>query len=315
MSDCESTEEKSKLMLLPKDIESVKVPPLKCQGIKTKLVRFIAANIRWDGKGKWIEPFLGSGVVLFNIQPSKALVADSNRHIIGFYRDIQDGKLDEIIAREYLEENGAKLSKYGAEYYYAVRNDFNMNGGSLRFLFLNRASFNGVVRFNSSGGFNVPFGQKTERFRPAYITKIANQISWVRRVISNRDWIFTIKDFKRTLLECEESDFVYMDPPYIGRHTDYFNKWSEKEAKELANLANRMPCGFALSLWLKNRYRFNTHLLEFWGDNTITQYAHFYHVGSHEHLRNAMIEALVIKPGYKVGKQCFTERNTSTVAR
>ena len=44
------------LKLLPKHIENVIVPPIKCQGIKTKLVNFIANNIVWDGEGRWIEP-------------------------------------------------------------------------------------------------------------------------------------------------------------------------------------------------------------------------------------------------------------------
>ena len=34
-------------MLLPKYISKTKVPPLKIQGIKTKLVPFIAESIKW----------------------------------------------------------------------------------------------------------------------------------------------------------------------------------------------------------------------------------------------------------------------------
>ena len=66
---------------LPKHIDRVVVPPIKCQGIKTKLVDFIASTIKWNGNGRWIEPFVGSGVVLFNIQPEKALASDTNKHI------------------------------------------------------------------------------------------------------------------------------------------------------------------------------------------------------------------------------------------
>ena len=50
-------------MPLPKVSSAVIVPPIKCQGIKTKLVPFIAANVAWDAGRRWIEPFLGSGVV------------------------------------------------------------------------------------------------------------------------------------------------------------------------------------------------------------------------------------------------------------
>jgi len=67
----------------------VKVPPLKIQGIKTKLVPFILKNITWHGNGKWIEPFLGSGVVAFNVRPDRALLADVNPHIISVYQAIR----------------------------------------------------------------------------------------------------------------------------------------------------------------------------------------------------------------------------------
>ena len=46
--------------------EKVHVPPIKIQGIKTKLVPFIRANVQISESTLWIEPFLGSGVVGLN---------------------------------------------------------------------------------------------------------------------------------------------------------------------------------------------------------------------------------------------------------
>jgi DNA adenine methylase len=283
---------------LPKIINKVAAPPIKCQGIKTKLVKFIAESIAWKGKGKWIEPFLGSGVVLFNIQPKRAIIADSNNHIILFYKDIQSGRIDENIVEEYLREVGAKLLKQGESFYYEMREKFNKDGKPLDILFLNRSCFNGVMRFNSKGEFNVPFCHKPDRFRPAYITKIKNQVRWVRKVIENRDWQFEYCDWNETLSRAEKDDFVYMDPPYIGRHTDYYNNWPLKEAIKLSYAARKLPCGFALSMWKENKYRKNTHIDEYWSGLDIKTFSHFYHVGSTENLRNKMIEALIIKPGY-----------------
>ena len=68
-----------------------KAPPIKTQGIKTKLTPFIAGHITWDGPGRWVEPFLGSGAVLLNIKPQRALVADSCVPIINFYQALQNG--------------------------------------------------------------------------------------------------------------------------------------------------------------------------------------------------------------------------------
>ena len=71
---------------------TVKVPPIKCQGIKTKLVEWIKDHSSLEGNGTWIEPFMGSGVVGFNMRPSRAIFADVNPHIINFYNAIKIGR-------------------------------------------------------------------------------------------------------------------------------------------------------------------------------------------------------------------------------
>lgn len=281
---------------LPQKIKKVIVPPLKCQGIKMKLINFISSTIKWDGSGKWVEPFLGSGVVLFNIKPERALVSDTNKHIITFYKNLREGRIDEKIVKDYLEENGVKLFKYGKEFYYEIREQFNNVGGdSLKLLFLNRSCYNGIMRFNSQGKFNVPFGHKPERFRRAYITKIVNQVSAIRKILKDKDWTFEVADWHDTIQKANPEDFIYLDPPYIGRHTDYFNSWTESDAIKLAETASNLSCGFALSMWKENKYRENLHLDLHWNGFVTKTYSHFYHVGSKEKFRNQMTEALVIK--------------------
>src|SRR5215210_1344336 len=151
---------------LPSQIIHAKAPPIKCQGIKTKLIPFIFSSIDWAPtiEARWIEPFLGSGVVALNLAPQQALLCDTNQHIIAFYKSIQSGELTSESVREFLVSEGKKLAKQGADYYYKVRDRFNTYGSSFDFLFLNRSCFNGVMRFNSKGKFNVPFGHKPQRF-------------------------------------------------------------------------------------------------------------------------------------------------------
>jgi DNA adenine methylase len=103
--------------------------------------------------------------------------------------------------------------------------------------------------------------------------------------------------------EAAPRDFVYLDPPYIGRHADYYNSWSEADAVKLARAAENLPCGFALSMWLENRHRKNAHIDEYWSGLEQRVCRHFYHVGSSESLRNAMDEAIIIKPGYAAPDQ------------
>lgn len=284
---------------LPRILTKLVISPIKCQGIKTKLVKFILANIRWDGRGRWIEPFLGSGVVLFNVQPECAIANDINPHLSTFYRNIVDGSLTPHMVRDHLIQEGKKLLTEGEDYYYEVRSRFNKTANPLDFLFLSRSCFNGVMRFNRNGEFNVPFCRKPDRFRQAYVTKIVNQVIALHEILRDKEWEFQVGDWRDCLTGLEEDDFVYLDPPYIGRHTDYYNQWSEQDAAELAQIAQSLPCGFAMSMWKENKYRSNVYLVRYWNETVQRTMTHFYHVGSTENLRNAMEEALLIKQGHE----------------
>lgn len=273
---------------------TVNVPPLKCQGIKTKLVEWIKDHSALDDNGLWIEPFMGSGVVGFNMRPNRAIFADVNLHIINFYNAIKDGRINSSIAREFLEKEGALLRSKGEEHYYEIRSRFNESGDPLDLLFLNRACFNGVMRFNKKGGFNVPFGHKPERFAKAYITKIANQIKYVTQAVSQYDWQFVCADFRTIISSATLSDFIYCDPPYIGRHVDYYNSWNEQDEQNLYEMLNVTPAKFILSTWHSNRYRTNSAVEKYAYRFTILTREHFYHVGASEKNRNPMLEAIVL---------------------
>lgn len=272
------------------------VPPIKCQGIKTKLIPAIRALVSENNAGRWIEPFCGSGVVAFNLRPPCALLTDTNRHIIGFYQAIQTGDITPGSVARYLESEGDELRKQGESHYYAVRERFNETGSLLDFLFLNRACFNGVLRFNRKGGFNTPFCRKPERFSPAYITKIVNQVRAVQQIIARSDWTFAVADFQATLAQASAGDIVYADPPYLGRHADYFNTWTEENEQTLIRLLKSLPCTFVLSTWQENEFRRNPAMDTHWnaaeGLHRVS-IEHYYHVGSREGLRHGMTEALI----------------------
>lgn len=273
---------------------TVKVPPLKCQGIKTKLVDWINDHAALEKNGTWIEPFMGSGVVGFNVRPNRATFSDVNPHIINFYNAIKSGEVTSNTAKAFLEKEGLLLQKKGEDHYYEVRERFNKKPNPLDMLFLNRACFNGVMRFNKKGEFNVPFGHKPERFAKAYITKIANQIKYVSQAVGQYDWEFVCSDFKTTISSASQPDFIYCDPPYAGRHVDYFNSWSENDEQELYELLKATPAKFILSTWHSNKYRVNTSIEKYSSLFTVLTREHFYHVGASEKNRNPMLEAIIL---------------------
>ena len=272
----------------------IRTPPIKIQGIKTKAIPYIKHNIDWNADGRWVEPFLGSAVVLLNVNPKRAIVGDSNPHIIEFYRSIQEGSLNPQSLRMYLEREGKNLFQIGEKHYYEIRDRFNTDPNSFDFLFLNRSGYNGLIRFNKKGKYNTPFCRKIDRFRPAYITKICNQVKWVAETINRKDWDFVCSDWSELMENVRDNDFVYADPPYVGRYTDYFNSWDEKDALRLEQKLKNLPCSFIYSMWSENKYRKNERLHQAFSNYTIKTFSHFYHLGSSEKLRNSMTEALVV---------------------
>ena len=78
--------------------------------------------------GKWIEPFLGTGVVTFNANFKEAILNDTNPHIINFYKGIQTKEISAPLMKQYLEQEGELLSvadDSGYEHYRKVRSRFN----------------------------------------------------------------------------------------------------------------------------------------------------------------------------------------------
>ena len=275
--------------------EKIHVPPIKIQGIKTKLVPLIKDNIIMDKEMLWVEPFMGSGVVGFNIRPQQAIFADTNPHIINFYNNIKQKNIDSYIVRNFLESEGDKLEKGDDEYYYEVRERFNKNHSSLDFLFLNRSCFNGMIRFNKNYKFNVPYGHKPQRFSKAYITKIVNQVKYVEQMLCISDWNFICQSFDNTINSIqEERAFIYCDPPYIGRNVDYYDSWSEDEETKLKNMLISNNNYFMLSTWDHNKYRKNEYVDTLWGFCKKINKEHFYYVGANENNRNSIVEALLI---------------------
>ena len=273
------------------------IPPIKCQGIKTKLIPFIMEHVERSETGLWIEPFVGKGSVTFNLAPARALLFDKNQHIISFYQGIQRGIITPGIVQQFLEYHGARLEQGGVSYYKEMRDRFNDNADPLYFLFLNRSDFNGMIRFNRQGKFNVPFCQKPNRFSKAYITKICNQVAAVGSIMEGRDWSFCCGSWKDAFAHAEENDYIYLDPPYIGRDTSYVGEWPEEEAIMLAEYSHHTPANVCLSMWKENEFRTNQHLFEYWADFAWYEYDHFYHFGAKEANRHPMIEILAIKRG------------------
>ena len=236
---------------------------------------------------------MGTGVVAFNIRPQRAILCDSNPHLINFYNAIKDDTINPNIVRAFLEEEGEKLLTI-EDYYYEVRKRFNEQHNPLDFLFINRAGFNGMIRFNKKGGHNVPFCKKPNRFAKSYVTKIVNQVDNIQKIIKSADYSFIHQDFRESIKMVNQDDIIYCDPPYIDRYVDYYNGWNEDDENSLNALLDGFEGKFILSTWHSNKYRDNEYLKTIWKKFNILTKEHFYHLGGSENNRNSMLEALIL---------------------
>lgn len=270
------------------------VPPIKSQGIKTKLVPWIHSLLP-EIKGKWVEPFLGTGVVAFNCGLEKAILNDTNPHIINFYQSLQEKTITAKTVQDYLEKEGYLLKhagNNGYDHFRVIRDRFNKNFNSLDFLFLSRAGFNGMMRFNKKGEWNIPFCQKPNRFCQSYITKIVNQVRTASQII-RPGWEFYNKSFEEIIPFADSEDIIYCDPPYIGRYVDYYNGWSEKDEFLLMELLLKTKARFILSTWHHNDYRKNDMIAYYSRNFNLVTRDHFYHSGGKIENRRSIVEALV----------------------
>lgn len=273
------------------------VSPIKIQGKKTKLIKNIKLITPKNLNSLvYIEPFLGSGEVLINVKPKKAIVNDINPHIINFYNDLKNGIIDSKIIKEYLVKEGKKLEINGSKYWYQKRNEFNLKPDSLNFLFLNRSCFNGILRFNSKGHLNTPFCNKPNRFSKSLITKIVNQIIYVENCLKECDWEFYCMDVFEFLTEkCKNiaNIFYYFDPPYIDRYSDYFTQWTKEKNDKLTNFIVSQNNKFIYSNWVENRWRKNNEIDFLQSKFKIEKINHFYYVGGKIENRNNIVECLI----------------------
>ncbi|EAN3288288.1 Dam family site-specific DNA-(adenine-N6)-methyltransferase [Salmonella enterica subsp. enterica serovar Give] len=154
-----------------------------------------------------IEPFVGGGSVFLNSDKhERFLLADINADLINLYQMLAVVP-DSVIA----EAIKAFRHLNDAENYTAIREAFNtwqLNATerAAAFLYLNRHCFNGLMRYNLDGFFNVGWGKYKAPYFPEEEIRAFRQKSHA--------CVFMTAGFERTLRLAGDGDVVYCDPPY-----------------------------------------------------------------------------------------------------
>jgi len=267
-------------------------PPIVVQGMKTSIVFSIKEYINNYPYKRWVEPFMGSGSVTLNIKPKYALLADTNRHIIQLYKDIQNKVVTKYNLYEFLLESKSELEERGDLFFYKKREEFNNNPNSFLFILLNKLSFNQLMRFNSKGKYNTSYCRRDDALSISLIDYITDLIENTYSTIY--DWEFKLQDYTETFLELEDLDFLYLDPPYSGLHTHYYNSWSLEDSESLFNDLINLDYPYMLSLWYKHKEKTNSMVDQFFGFNDKIIIPHYYKIGGRPSRRIHSVEEMLI---------------------
>lgn len=232
-------------------------PVLKYRGGKSREIpRFI--QYIPEGFDRYIEPFLGGGSLFFYLEPDNAIVNDANARLMTFYRQLRDDyptmriqldMLQEIYEKnqtEYkilkAESPDVRVPNANEELYYRIRNLFNhpddtfMDG--VLYFFINKTAYSGMIRYNSNGEYNVPFGRY-----PNLNTKMVTE---EHSKLLQRAELFNL-DYSEIFNMAQENDFMFLDPPYDCVFNDYgnvdmMNGFDEQEHRRLAADFRNLPC-------------------------------------------------------------------------
>ena len=238
---------------------------------------------------RYFEPFLGGGSVAMNVSANSLVLSDQLEPLIKIHRSFSNfnspeallQKLEALCKTHNLQasyfgdevEKGLKIAhpktyfaQRNREAFSKARSHFNksLDRDPLLLYLLVIFGFNRLMRFNSSGDFNVPVGNVD--FNANTASALANYVEWNLAASP----VFSVADYKTALSgDISRDDFVYVDPPYLIAEAEYNKTWGdERELELLAVLDGLSEAGvrWALSNTLVYRGRENTHLKK-WASN------------------------------------------------
>ena len=233
-------------------ITIVAKPFLKWAGGKGQLIPVISNALPVDLHSKkftYIEPFVGSGAILFwmlnnfpNIE--KAIINDINADLINTYLVIksQPKKLVAILKQYQIEYHSLQDKEEEKQaYYYLKRDLFNTRETdniihAALFIFLNRTCFNGLYRVNKNDLYNVPIGS----YKKPTICDEQNILA-VSKALKKVE-ILNV-DYQNTLKFAGNNTLFYIDPPYKPlSQTSSFNSYSKNEFNDEEQIRLRDFC-------------------------------------------------------------------------
>jgi len=200
-------------------------PIIKWSGGKSDEIKLFKKYIPAD-YNIYLEPFIGGGSVFFHLVPKKAVITDVHTELIDFYTAIKQGNADKIY--EFM-----KKTLNDDTTYYKVRDEMKIEtplDSAMRFYYQRKTCFRGMLRYNKSGHFNIPFGKyKTINYQDLKNEAYFDLLERTEVVKASYEYVFEKYN--------DKDNFMFLDPPYDSEFTDYgYCKFGKEDHIKLAKL-------------------------------------------------------------------------------
>lgn len=189
-------------------------PFLRWAGSKRRLTKSLSSYLPKAYK-TYYEPFLGSGALFWAIQPDQAVLSDTNHELVNTYLALKYNPADLFCTLKQhpnQKEHFMHVRNWDRQPNFYCRDAVERAG---RFLYLNKAGFNGHWAENLKGQSTIGYGYR-EKLSDFSYSKL---LAYSHRLQSAR----LVSGPFQTIEHCiQKDDFVYLDPPYLredGRHT------------------------------------------------------------------------------------------------
>lgn len=217
----------------------------------------------------YVEPFVGGGSSFLNTDAKKYMVNDIDKNIISIHKHLKEYAFEPmalyeelyeiidkyelscsyrgIVAPEELKKKYVKTyySHYNKDAYTKLKHDYNENNDVALLYVLLIYGFNHMIRFNSSGIFNLPVGNVD------FNKNVHNSLESYLKFAREHDISYFNCDYVEfiTNLDIGLDDFIYFDPPYLISDSEYNKLWSEHEEKRLLNFIDYLnACGITFGI-------------------------------------------------------------------
>ena len=278
-------------------------PIIKYRGGKSKEIPILIRYIPEYG-GRYIEPFFGGGALYFHIEPQRAVINDINPKLMNFYLAVQQNYFNlskelEIIERIYSKNRADydalkkqhpndRVEDKNEAFYYSMRDMYNglkktKYSAAALYYFINKTSYSGMIRYNSKGEYNVPYG-RYKNFNTSLISVRHHQLLSKTEIFNT--------DYKEIFALTEYNDFVFLDPPYDCIFSDYGNEeyrdgFNEENHRQLAIDFQNLNCRAMMVIGATPLTR------ELYRDNIVTEYDKNYSVNIRNRFQSEAVHLIV----------------------